>query len=88
VLEVSEDCLYLNIWVPLDVDFTSPLRAPLPVMVWMHGGDFIAGSPSKPLYDGRFISNFTHTVIVNVAYRLGRTQHFALPCPSQLKLTD
>ncbi|KAG7215848.1 hypothetical protein INR49_021820 [Caranx melampygus] len=68
---VSEDCLYLNIFVPLDVNFSSPLRSPLPVMVWIHGGDFIAGSASKPLYDGRFISNFTRTVVVNVEYRLG-----------------
>uniref|UniRef100_A0A3P8TRS7 Carboxylic ester hydrolase n=1 Tax=Amphiprion percula TaxID=161767 RepID=A0A3P8TRS7_AMPPE len=67
---VSEDCLYLNIFVPLGVNFTSPLQRPLPVMVWIHGGDFIAGSASKPLYDGRFISNFTHTVVVNVEYRL------------------
>uniref|UniRef100_A0A3Q0T9F5 Si:ch73-89b15.3 n=1 Tax=Amphilophus citrinellus TaxID=61819 RepID=A0A3Q0T9F5_AMPCI len=67
---VSEDCLYLNIFIPLDVDFSSPLRSHLPVMVWIHGGDFIAGSASKPLYDGRFISNFTHTVVVNLEYRL------------------
>ncbi|XP_035242325.1 cAMP-regulated D2 protein-like [Anguilla anguilla] len=69
--EVSEDCLYLNIFVPLDVDFKSPLLTPLPVMVWIHGGDFIAGSASKPLYDGRFIANFTRTVVVNLEYRLG-----------------
>uniref|UniRef100_UPI003AAA4F05 crystal protein n=1 Tax=Centroberyx gerrardi TaxID=166262 RepID=UPI003AAA4F05 len=68
---VSEDCLYLNIFVPLDVNLSSPLKRPLPVMVWIHGGDFIAGSASKPLYDGRFISNFTHTVVVNLEYRLG-----------------
>ncbi|KAM6895439.1 cAMP-regulated D2 protein [Xenentodon cancila] len=68
---VSEDCLYLNIFVPLEVNFSSPLRKPLPVMVWIHGGDFIAGSASKPMFDGRFISNFTHTVVVNMEYRLG-----------------
>ncbi|TDG96913.1 hypothetical protein EPR50_G00233900 [Perca flavescens] len=68
---VSEDCLYLNIFVPLDVNFSSPLGRPLPVMVWIHGGDFIAGSASKPLYDGRFISNQTHTVVVSLEYRLG-----------------
>ncbi|XP_049617622.1 cAMP-regulated D2 protein [Syngnathus scovelli] len=68
---VSEDCLYLNIFVPRDVNFSSPLRSPLPVMVWIHGGDFIAGSASKPLYDGRFMSNFTHTLVVSVEYRLG-----------------
>ncbi|XP_010885571.2 crystal protein [Esox lucius] len=69
--KVSEDCLYLNVFVPRDVNFSSPLPRPLPVLVWIHGGDFIAGSASKPLYDGRFISNFTHTVVVSIDYRLG-----------------
>ncbi|KAM8909121.1 para-nitrobenzyl esterase isoform 2-T3 [Spinachia spinachia] len=68
---VSEDCLYLNVFVPLDVDFSCPLVAPLPVMVWIHGGDFIAGSASKSLYDGRFISNTTKSVVVSLEYRLG-----------------
>lgn len=69
--KVSEDCLYLNVFVPLSVDLATPLLQPLPVMLWIHGGDFIAGSASKPLYDGRFISNYTQTVIVSIAYRLG-----------------
>ncbi|XP_033832258.1 crystal protein [Periophthalmus magnuspinnatus] len=68
---VSEDCLYLNVFVPLDVNLTVPLWTHLPVLVWIHGGDFIAGSASKPLYDGRFLSNFTHTVVVSMDYRLG-----------------
>ncbi|XP_029020003.1 crystal protein [Betta splendens] len=68
---VSEDCLYLNIFVPLDVDFGSLMQMPLPVMVWIHGGNFITGSASKPLYDGRSISNFTHTIVVGIEYRLG-----------------
>ncbi|MBN3315123.1 D2 protein, partial [Atractosteus spatula] len=69
--KVSEDCLYLNIFVPLDVNFTAPVSKSLPVMVWIHGGDFIAGSASKALYDGRFIASSTHTVVVSIAYRLG-----------------
>ncbi|XP_056311120.1 crystal protein [Danio aesculapii] len=69
--KVSEDCLYLNVFVPLSVDLAAPLLQPLPVMLWIHGGDFIAGSASKPLYDGRFISNYTQTVLVSIAYRLG-----------------
>ncbi|XP_051912225.1 crystal protein [Hippocampus zosterae] len=68
---VSEDCLYLNIFVPRNVNFSSPPSSPLPVMVWIHGGDFIAGSASKPLYDGRFMSNFTQTIVVALEYRLG-----------------
>ncbi|XP_016303194.1 crystal protein [Sinocyclocheilus anshuiensis] len=69
--KVSEDCLYLNVFVPLSVNLAAPLLKPLPVMLWIHGGDFIAGSASKQLYDGRYISNFTQTLVVSVAYRLG-----------------
>lgn len=70
-VQVSEDCLYLNVYVPVSVDLSLKTSAHLPVMVWIHGGDFIAGSASKPLYDGRFISNYSNTVVVNVEYRLG-----------------
>ncbi|XP_057204081.1 crystal protein [Triplophysa rosa] len=69
--QVSEDCLYLNVFVPLSVNLSSPIVTSLPVMVWIHGGDFVAGSASKPLYDGRFISNYSNTVVVNIEYRLG-----------------
>ncbi|CAL8324263.1 unnamed protein product [Lota lota] len=69
--EVSEDCLYLNVFAPRGVNFSAPLLHPLPVLVWIHGGDFIAGSASKPLYDGRVISNATNTLLVSLEYRLG-----------------
>ncbi|XP_076848995.1 cAMP-regulated D2 protein [Brachyhypopomus gauderio] len=70
-LQVSEDCLYLNVFVPVSVDLSLQTTSTLPVMVWIHGGSFIAGSASKPLYDGRFISNYSNTVVVNLEYRLG-----------------
>lgn len=35
--ETSEDCLYLNIYVPVNVTNA-------PVMVWIHGGAYILGS--------------------------------------------
>jgi para-nitrobenzyl esterase len=44
----SEDCLYLNIWVP-----SGSLSTPLPVMVWFYGGGLENGSASIPLYWGR-----------------------------------
>ncbi|XP_056131714.1 cAMP-regulated D2 protein [Lampris incognitus] len=69
--KVSEDCLYLNVFVPRDVNVSMPLPTRLPVMVWIHGGDFIAGSASKPLYDGRFICNHTRSLLVSLDYRLG-----------------
>ncbi|XP_041965219.1 crystal protein isoform X3 [Alosa sapidissima] len=69
--KVSEDCLYLNVFVPRTVNLSLPTETQRPVLVWIHGGDFIAGSASRPLYDGRFMSNYSNTVVVNVEYRLG-----------------
>ena len=61
----SEDCLYLNIW-------TSNLggRDLVPVMVWIHGGNNVAGSASEPLYDGANLAR-QGVVIVTINYRLG-----------------
>lgn len=42
----------------------------LPVMVWIHGGGFTAGSPASPWYDGRAF-NRDGVVTVTVSYRLG-----------------
>jgi carboxylesterase type B len=50
---------------------TAPVdRAGCPVLVWIHGGGFLAGSPASPWYDGR---SFAHAgvVTVTVGYRLG-----------------
>ena len=44
--EMSEDCLYLNVWTEA---IDSGRR---PVMVWIHGGGFLTGSASVSLYRG------------------------------------
>lgn len=61
----SEDCLYLNIWRPKIVS-----GAHLPVLVWLHGGAFLLGSGSQPLYDGSELAR-RGAIVVTINYRLG-----------------
>ncbi|MDA0706442.1 MAG: carboxylesterase family protein [Proteobacteria bacterium] len=64
-LDVSEDCLYLNVWTPT-VDAT----AGLPVMVWVHGGSNRSGWSYEPNYRGHKLAQ-QDVVVVSVAYRQG-----------------
>lgn len=63
---VSEDCLYLNIWVPAG----TKNAAKLPVLYWIHGGGFMSGGTSVPVYDGAALAA-QGVVVVSVNYRLG-----------------
>ncbi|HKL90919.1 MAG TPA: carboxylesterase family protein [Allomuricauda sp.] len=62
----SEDCLRLNIWTP-SIDDTKKR----PVLFWMHGGGFTAGSSQElPSYDGENLSNKEDVVVVSINHRL------------------
>jgi para-nitrobenzyl esterase len=61
----SEDCLYLNIWSP---EVSS--AAALPVYVFIHGGGYVLGSGSQPLYEGKHLAQ-QGIVVVTLNYRLG-----------------
>ena len=61
----TEDCLYLNVYVPV----TSHSR-PLPVAVWLHGGAFMFGSGAACWFGPHFW--MVHEIIlVTINYRLG-----------------
>ena len=64
--DVGEDCLYLNVWTPPGATASSRL----PVMVWIYGGGFVAGSASEPRQDGTALSR-KGVVVVSMNYRLG-----------------
>ncbi|XP_036431764.1 uncharacterized protein ces2b isoform X1 [Colossoma macropomum] len=71
VPEVSEDCLYLNIYTPS----TPGENTKLPVMVWIHGGGFILGGAS--LQDGSVLAAYQNVVVVIIQYRLGLFGYFS-----------
>lgn len=69
----SEDCLYLNVWTP-----ANSAHAHLPVMVWIFGGGFQAGSASEPRQDGTALAR-KGVVVVSMNYRLGIFGFFSDP---------
>ncbi len=66
----GESTLNVNVFTP------SPNPAGeeggLPVLVYIHGGGYFAGSPASPWYDGRNF-NRDDVVTVSISYRLGFT---------------
>lgn len=62
----NENCLYLNIWSPAEKP-----AAPLPVMVWLHGGGFIVGQNSYFPDEGARLAQRQNVVVVAPNYRLG-----------------
>ena len=42
-----------------------------PVMFWIHGGAFVIGSGSSPIYDGTRFAEHGDVVVVSINYRLG-----------------
>ena len=73
----SEDCLFLNVWTPAERKSEK-----LPVLYWIHGGGFVMGAASQPLYDGEELARLG-CVVVSINYRLGLFGFLAHPALSQ-----
>ena len=73
VLNVSEDCLYLNLWTAAE---SSTERRP--VMVWFHGGGNVNGTGSTPNFDGTAHA-LMGAVVITINYRLGPFGFLAHP---------
>ena len=74
----GEDYLTLNVWAP------RTQSTPAPVLVFLHGGGFLAGSSYSPLLDGRRFAE-DGVAVVTVNYRLGITGFLDIPdtCPNR-----
>ena len=70
---MNEDCLNLNVWTP------GTDGAKRPVLVWLHGGGYEAGSAiEQAAYDGSNMSRLGNTVVVSVNHRLNILGYFDL----------
>lgn len=62
----GEDCLRLNVWSP------GVGKGARPVMFWIHGGGYEAGSSQElPGYDGERLARRGDLVVISVNHRLG-----------------
>jgi para-nitrobenzyl esterase len=61
-LQMSEDCLFLHIYAPLEI------TEYVPVMFWIHGGAFLTGAGA--LYNGTGLA-LKNMIVVTINYRLG-----------------
>ena len=70
---MDENCQNLNIWTPgLD-------QEKRPVLVWLHGGGFFAGSAIEHIaYDGAAMSRLGNAVVISINHRLNVLGYFDL----------
>ncbi|XP_054166210.1 cholinesterase 1-like [Oppia nitens] len=65
---VSEDCLYLNVFNSKSSVNNSRKLA---VMVWIHGGGFVIGSSGERVYNPLLLAKQGDVIVVTINYRLG-----------------
>uniref|UniRef100_A0AAY4BMH5 Carboxylesterase type B domain-containing protein n=1 Tax=Denticeps clupeoides TaxID=299321 RepID=A0AAY4BMH5_9TELE len=63
----SEDCLYLNVYVPTEDDIRD--RRKKPVMLFIHGGSYMEGTGN--MFDASVLAAYGNVIVVTMNYRLG-----------------
>lgn len=72
--KISEDCLYLNVYTPklsLEEEELKGNPELLPVMFWIHGGNYDQGAGGVSVYHGSHLASQYNVVVVSINYRLG-----------------
>jgi len=64
-LQQSEDCLFLNVYIPA----TATPSSKLPVFLWIHGGALVSGTGAQ--YDPSVMVAENNIIVVTINYRLG-----------------
>uniref|UniRef100_A0A6V7IDN9 Carboxylic ester hydrolase n=1 Tax=Bracon brevicornis TaxID=1563983 RepID=A0A6V7IDN9_9HYME len=74
---VSEDCLYLNIWVPQTLKLRHKSQSygddgkGMPLLVWIYGGGYMSGTATLDVYDANFMAVSSNSIIASMQYRVG-----------------
>lgn len=80
----SEDCLYLNVFTPLQ-QLNNTRRELKPVMFYIHGGGFVSGVAPTAWN----LTHLTKHVVFTIQYRLGVFGFYSSePLPSNIGLAD
>lgn len=83
---ISEDCLYLNIWAPAKPRQRYQRGAnkgfhtktdqgesndKLAMLVWIYGGGFMSGSASLDIYNAEMLAGIGNVIVASLQYRVG-----------------
>jgi acetylcholinesterase len=72
---ISEDCLYLNIWAPKKRKDGSKV----PLLVWVYGGGYMSGTISLDVYEGSILAAENDVVVAAMQYRVGAFGFLYMP---------
>lgn len=67
ISNMSEDCLYLNLWVPQSQDKSERKT----ILIFIHGGGFMVGSSNMKVYDGALLAEYGDIIVATINYRVG-----------------
>ncbi|XP_029633054.1 acetylcholinesterase [Octopus sinensis] len=73
----SEDCLYLNVYVP---KVKKPIKNKA-VFVWIYGGGFYSGTSTLDIYDPSYLVLLNDVIVVSIQYRVSVLGFLALGIP-------
>ncbi|KAK0194391.1 alpha/beta-hydrolase, partial [Armillaria mellea] len=80
--KTSEDCLFGNVYVPIDTDPSTPL----PVLVFWHGGGYQSGNSHEYTPEWLMQSSTNPFIFVTFEYRLGQFGFLGKGCDKNLAL--
>ncbi|GFU18181.1 acetylcholinesterase-1 [Nephila pilipes] len=64
---MTEDCLFLNMWVP----YSTKSNKLKPILLFIHGGAYNVGSGNQKVMDGTNLAKLGDIIVANLNYRLG-----------------